>query len=166
MDDRTGPHPEFIARNRRTGEEAAVETKSRHRPGVLHQPGTLPPAEKLRADVDRLYREALRQDPRDRPFVIFLDVNLPPNTDPGEVAKWQREIVHHWKNNEQQIALLGFTNFAWHYRSDERTPSTGPEHNFSRRQKENRSRTAGEVGEGEGGEAGCLEIVVEIRRGC
>jgi hypothetical protein len=126
MDDRTGPHPEFIARNKRTGEEAAVETKSRHRPGVLHQPGTLPPAEKLRADVDRLYWEALRQDPKDRPFVIFLDVNLPPNTDPGEVAKWQREIVHHWKNNEQQIALLGFTNFAWHYRGDERTPSTGP----------------------------------------
>src|SRR5437867_2357855 len=60
IDDRTGPHPEFIARNRRTGEEVATETKSRHRPGALHHPGALLPAEELCADVDRLYREALR----------------------------------------------------------------------------------------------------------
>ncbi|HXO97211.1 MAG TPA: hypothetical protein VN857_11555, partial [Chthoniobacterales bacterium] len=32
----------------------------------------------------------------------------------------------------------------------------GQEHNLSRRQKENRSRSAGAVGEGEGVEEGCL----------
>jgi hypothetical protein len=107
-------HPEFIAHNTRTREEVAVETKSRRRSGVLHQPGTLPPTEQLRADVDRLYREALQQDQGNRPFAIFLDVNLPPNTTADTVAGWQREIVKRWQPNEQ-LALLGFTNFAWHY---------------------------------------------------
>ena len=72
------------------------------------------PSEQLRADVDRLYREALQQDQGNRPFAIFLDVNLPPNTTADTVAGWQREIVKRWQPNEQ-LALLGFTNFAWHY---------------------------------------------------
>jgi hypothetical protein len=124
IDDVTAKHPEFVGRNTHTREEIAVETKSRRRPGVLHQPGTLPAAEQMRADVDRLYRDALQQDPGNRPFAIFLDVNLPPNTTAGAVAAWQREIVARWQSNEQ-IALLGFTNFAWHYSGD--TPSRPPE---------------------------------------
>jgi hypothetical protein len=107
-------HPEFIARNKQTGEDVAVETKSRRRPGVLNHPGALPPPDELSADVDRLYREALGQDMRDRPFAIFLDVNLPPTTERAAVAGWQREIAARWRGNEQ-LALLGFTNFTWHY---------------------------------------------------
>jgi len=107
-------HPEFVARNKQTHEEVAVETKSRRRPGVLNQPGTLPPPENLSADVDRLYREALGQDMGNCPFAIFLDVNLPPSTASSAVAGWQREIAGRWRGNEQ-LALLGFTNFAWHY---------------------------------------------------
>jgi hypothetical protein len=107
-------HPEFVARNKQTHEEMAVETKSRRRPGVLNQPGTLPPPENLSADVDRLYREALGQDMGNHPFAIFLDVNLPPSTASAAVAGWQREITGRWRGNEQ-LALLGFTNFAWHY---------------------------------------------------
>ena len=97
-----------------------METKSRHRPGTLHEPGVLPPEEKLRADVDRLYNDALGQDPGDRPFAIFIDVNLPPNTTPEETVRWRDEIVGRWQNNQQQIALLGFTNFAWHYKPEDR----------------------------------------------
>ena len=114
IDEKALKHPEFIARNPRTREKVAVETKSRRRPGVIHHPGTLLPADELRADVDRLYRDALLQDPGNRPFAIFLDVNLPPNTSHYDVAHWQREIVSRWQPNEQ-LALLGFTNFAWHY---------------------------------------------------
>ncbi len=114
IDDLTAKHPEFVGRHPHTREEVAVETKSRRRPGVLHQSGNMPAPEQLRADVDRLYREALQQDPGNRPFAIFLDVNLPPNTTVDAVAGWQREIAGRWQNNEQ-IALLGFTNFAWHY---------------------------------------------------
>ncbi|QNI30682.1 hypothetical protein H7849_16285 [Alloacidobacterium dinghuense] len=43
IESRREPHPEFIARNKNTGENLAVETKSRRRPGSLHQPGDLPP---------------------------------------------------------------------------------------------------------------------------
>lgn len=43
IEDKSAKHPEFIARNPRKREEVAVETKSRRRPGVLHDPGTLPP---------------------------------------------------------------------------------------------------------------------------
>jgi hypothetical protein len=125
INDRSGPHPEFVAVNARTGEEVSVETKSRRRPGALHQAGTLPPAEELRADVERLYREALKQDPRNRTFAVFLDVNLPGSTAAGEAARWQREVFDDWKDKAQQIGLLGFTNFAWHYRGNEL--ATGPE---------------------------------------
>lgn len=127
LEGRVGRHPEFIARNGRMQDEVAVETKSRRRPGVLHHPGVLPPAEELRADVDRLYRQALGQDIGDRPFAIFLDVNLPPTTAPGIVANWQREIVDRWQNTPQQVALLGFTNFAWHYIGDQSALPAGPE---------------------------------------
>ncbi len=127
IEDRAGPHPEFVSRNKKTGEEVAVETKSRHRPGALHQPGDLPPEEELRADVDRLYREALKQDPGGIPFAIFLDVNLPPNTAPEEAAKWQREIVGRWQDKEQQVSLLGFTNFAWHHLKDKPNELRNPE---------------------------------------
>ncbi|MCL4522292.1 MAG: hypothetical protein M1453_04515 [Acidobacteria bacterium] len=127
IEDRTGPHPEFIARNKQTGEEVAVETKSRRRPGALHQPGDLPPEDELRADVDRLYREALKQDPGRVPFVVFLDVNLPPNTSTAEAAKWQQEIVSRWQGNEQQVSLLGFTNFGWHHMKDKPNQLRTPE---------------------------------------
>ena len=127
IEDQTGPHPEFIARNKKTGEEVAVETKSRHRPGALHQPGDLPPEDELRADINRLYREALKQDPGGIQFAIFLDVNLPPNTAPEEAAKWQREIVSRWRNNEQQVSFLGFTNFGWHHLKDKPNELRTPE---------------------------------------
>lgn len=123
--DDTSRHPEFVARNKRTKEEVAVETKSRHRPGALHEAGVLPEEEKLRADIDRLYNDALRQDPGGRPFAVFIDVNLPPNAEPNETVKWRDEIVGRWQNNQQQIALLGFTNFAWHYKPGD--PVSRPE---------------------------------------
>ena len=107
-------HPEFVARNRQTGEEVAVETKSRRRPGVLNQPGTVPPPENMGADVDRLYREALGQDMGNHPFAIFLDVNLPPSTASSAVAGWQREIAGRWGEMSSSrfsvsLILLGIT---------------------------------------------------------
>ena len=119
------PHPEFVARNKRTGEQIAVETKSRHRKGALHEEGVLLPEHELRVDVQWLYREALKQDPKDLPFAVFLDLNLPPHTARGEVAKWQNEVVQRWKETNDDVALIGFTNFAWHYRPGDVT--LGPE---------------------------------------
>lgn len=113
-------HPEFIARNKRTGEELSVETKSRHRRGVLNQPGAQ--ADQVVADVDQLYSDALGQDSGNRPFAIFLDVNLPPGDNPSNLADWQAEILARWPGNAS-VSLLGFTNFAWHYlASDQNVP--------------------------------------------
>jgi hypothetical protein len=39
---------------------------------------------------------------------------------PEETVKWRDEIVGRWQKNQQQIALLGFTNFAWHYKPGDR----------------------------------------------
>jgi hypothetical protein len=127
IEDRSARHPEFVARHKRSGEEVAVETKSRRRKGVLHHPGTVLPPEELSADVDRLYRDALMQNPGDKPFAIFIDVNLPPELKPEEPAKWQREIVGRWGDKEQEVALLGFTNFAWHHKPTEAIRATEPE---------------------------------------
>jgi hypothetical protein len=113
-------HSEFVARNNQTFEEVAVETKSRYRPDTVSEQGVLLPEERLRADVDRLYNDALGQDPGDMPFVIFIDVNLPPNAFPEETVKWRDEIVGRWQNNQTQVSLLCFTNFAWHYKPEDR----------------------------------------------
>jgi len=73
------PIPEFTAVNQRTGERIAVEAKSRHRPGALGHPGE-PPDElaALRAGVEQPIRRALPKAPGDKPFVVFVDLNLPP----------------------------------------------------------------------------------------
>jgi hypothetical protein len=114
--DSAGRHPEFIARNRHTGEEVSVETKSRHRRGVLNQPGTQ--ATQFAADIDQLYTDAVGQNPQDRPFAIFIDVNVPPVVEQGQLADWQGEILARW-TGDQSISLIGFTNFSWHYQKDE-----------------------------------------------
>lgn len=55
-----------------------MEAKSRHRKGVLHQPGNLDINAVLRGDVHRLFNEALKQNPGDIPFIIFIDLNALP----------------------------------------------------------------------------------------
>lgn len=105
-------HPEFVARNPQTGEHVAVETKSRHRRGVLNQPGK--PAIQFAADIEQLYADAVGQNPGDRPFAIFIDVNVPTGSDPNNLADWQAEILARWTSDDG-VSLIGFTNFAWYY---------------------------------------------------
>ena len=118
-------HPEFIARNPQTGEEVAVETKSRHRRGVLNQPGT--PATQFAADIEQLYSDAVGQNPDDRPFAIFIDVNVPTGTDPNNLTDWQGEILARWTGDDG-VSLIGFTNFAWHYAEREQPISRASEY--------------------------------------
>jgi hypothetical protein len=127
VENRSAKHPEFIAHKKQSGEQVAVETKSRHRGGVLHHRGKLSPPKDLKADVDRLYRDALQQNSRGLPFAVFLDVNIPPEFKSDEPAEWQREIVGRWKEKGEEVSLLGFTNFAWHHRPDEVLRPNEPE---------------------------------------
>lgn len=72
-------HCEFIATHRVTNSSLAVEAKSKHRSGVLHQIGFLSSLEKLLSArmIRRLFNDALDQNPRDVPFAVFIDVNSP-----------------------------------------------------------------------------------------
>lgn len=84
---------EFTARDGSAGVEIAVETKSRHRPGALGFPGTANAETAVRGDVDGLVNEALEQDPGTMPFVIFVEVNVPPAPGvPFEQRQWGRDI--------------------------------------------------------------------------
>jgi hypothetical protein len=71
--DRTRKHVEFIAIHKATGQHVLVEAKSRHRAGVMGQPGTTTsPDIKFR----RLVNDAVKKDPNN-PLAIFVDTNLP-----------------------------------------------------------------------------------------
>ncbi len=76
--DKSKKHPEFLAHDRGTGIQIAVEAKSRRRPGVLHEPGEIDEVKALRGDVENLANEAFAQAPGGCPFMIFIDVNVPP----------------------------------------------------------------------------------------
>jgi len=73
--DRTRRHAEFIAVHKSTGQHVLVEAKSRHRAGVLGQPGVEHPVADIR--FHRLINDAVTKDPTS-PLAIFVDTNLPP----------------------------------------------------------------------------------------
>ena len=88
---RTVKHVEFEATHRPTGQEFAVEAKSRRRDGVLNHPGTPDPDDPLRSDaraVRRLFMDAADKAPKDQPYFIFIDINAPREAD----AAWQADV--------------------------------------------------------------------------
>jgi hypothetical protein len=70
-------HCEFIAKHKTIGIEVYVEAKSRVRRGVLNQAGEFNEETDVKGDIRGLYQSALTQAPNDKPFFIFVDVNLP-----------------------------------------------------------------------------------------
>lgn len=71
-------HPEFRAKHRETGQIILVEAKSRHRPGVLYFPGQKEPDHLIKAGIGRLLSQAIQKAGK-HPYVIFIDINLPPS---------------------------------------------------------------------------------------
>lgn len=83
--------PEFIASHPSSKVEIAVEAKCRHRPGVLGRDGDLPDVDDLRVDVDGLMKRALEKETDGRPYIVCLDLNLPPEQ--GEdIEAWSAEL--------------------------------------------------------------------------
>jgi hypothetical protein len=116
-------HCEFNAKHKTTGEVIAVETKSRHRPGMLNREGDFPDDPKLRADVQSLLNQALEQNPADRPFAVFIDVNLPHEVEKdwqqkkwvGEIQEILTQYPRPTSKEPSPYTFMAFTNFAWHY---------------------------------------------------
>jgi hypothetical protein len=114
-------HCEFTAYHRFTKEKFVVEAKSKHYPGILNHPGNKP--DELRVLAHRNFRDALKKGTDGLPFVIFVDVNMPP-TDTIEEA--EREWTFHMRKNIEphgqdaehpaKFSFVVCTNFTWHQR--------------------------------------------------
>lgn len=120
IDDRGKKNPEFLAT--KTDEQIAVEAKSRHRPGVLHERGEY--VAETPARIRGLFQEALQQNPGGVPFVVFIDVNRPltPNLPPLERI-WVKEAMTCFEerkieNLPEEDSGLILTNIGWHYHHD------------------------------------------------
>src|SRR5581483_7429798 len=123
-------HVEFVATHRPSGQEIAVEVKSRHRVGVIHQPGDADPDDPLRGDargVRGLYMAAVAKAPEDMPFMIFIDVNAPLEPEAEgldkqwmqEIKKWMGRLPIPTADEPDVFNALYVTNFAPHYQGDE-----------------------------------------------
>ena len=127
VDDRSKKNPEFFAT--KDAERIAVEAKSRHRVGVLHERGEfLVDAEPAPARIRRLFQEAQEQNPGDMPFLTFIDVNLPltPTTPPIE-RSWVQEAMRCFEERKRDgyaetDSGLIMTNIGWHYHRDVGAP--------------------------------------------
>ena len=118
---------EFEAVHRPTGQAIAVEAKSRHRPGVLNEPGDPNAEDPLRSDarmVRRLFKKAVEKAPAGMPYFIFIDINAPLDAEVDE--RWRREMQA-WigrlpmptPQSPDEFNALYVTNFSPHYDGDD-----------------------------------------------
>lgn len=123
IEDKVSKHCEFIATHKETKDKIAGEAKSRHRPGVLETKGNMPDFSTVKSGVERVYNRALKQQPKDIPFLIFIDLNLPlaPELPPFQ-KKWFPElralVEKHGPptpDKPDKVTALFITNFSWHY---------------------------------------------------
>ncbi len=119
-------HCEFIATHRKTGASIAVEAKSRHRRGVIHLPGSSKKDDLLKGDIQGLIDRAVSQGPKDKPFIIFIDLNSPstPNVELPE-KPWYKDISEIFENysklseeQEESWNAIFITNHSYHYQED------------------------------------------------
>lgn len=122
-------HVEFIATHRATGQKTAVEAKSKHRPGVLGQPGTAQTEGQQNLKVGQLLNDAIHKNAQ-HPLVVFLDLNLPwstaakllkiePNKPQHPIIQKTLDRMRKQYNRNDPINLLVITNHPEHYSEDE-----------------------------------------------
>lgn len=112
---------EFIAtHNKKDGVKIAVEAKSRHRPGVLGQKGDKESPESIRIRLGQLINNAIKKKP-EYPFIIFVDMNLPPVKTATFNNSGINEMIKSLKNapetddDKDYYNLILYTNFPYHY---------------------------------------------------
>ncbi len=123
ISDKTRKHCEFVARDLATGATIAVEAKSRHRPGVLGFRGEVDEARAIRGDVEDLVDRALKQNPGDLPFMIFVDLNCPPVAGvPVEEQRWFEDIWDFMRSlptptpeRPDEFNSIFLTNYSYHW---------------------------------------------------
>ena len=120
---RNGKVYEFDATHKVSKETIAVEAKSKHRKGAIHQTGETEGFDRVWKDFIVLYSEAVKTRPNDRPFAVFVDLNL--SHDPTSVSPledWSKELLSRLANHDlfrdeesPEHTKLAITNSAWHY---------------------------------------------------
>ena len=117
-------HTEFVAKHKFTSQRINVEAKSRHRKGVLGQPGDRTADDQVRVRIRSLINDAIGK-PVQFPYVIFLDLNLPPSSPRPITEDWFRRIAspilddRKNKGDSDPWTLLVFSNFPDHYVDDD-----------------------------------------------
>lgn len=118
-------HCEFIATDPGSGVKIAVEAKSRHRPGILHDSRPKNDDRKyLRGDIHPLLRDALGKEVGDNPYMIFIDLNAKPTPEIEFTNKpWIKDIDRVVKQNieegpPEKANLIAVTNFSYHYQGE------------------------------------------------
>lgn len=113
-------HVEFEATHVSSGQTFSVEAKSRHRAGVINQPGDFDPDDPLRADsrgVRQLFTRAVAKAPA-RPYFIFIDINAPREADPdwqADIQRWMNRMPEPTEDDPAGFNALYVTNFSPHY---------------------------------------------------
>lgn len=119
--DKTKKHPEFVATHRLTRQKISVEAKSRHRQDILGFNSQKESEPLIKVRIGSLLNEAM-QKPTDYPYIIFIDLNLPPY--PGVVfdKPWFKEILKTLdrinsksEQDPKPCNLILFTNHPHHY---------------------------------------------------
>ena len=120
-------HAEFTATHKVTGQRVSVETKSKHRPGVLGFPGTQQAEGEHKLNVGQLLNDAIRKNPP-HPLVVFFDLNLPwltasrlleERVPPHPVIQGTLDRIRRRHLGRDPINLLVVTNHPEHYSADE-----------------------------------------------
>jgi hypothetical protein len=124
--DNSARHVEFIAEHGQSGERVAVEAKSRHRPGVLGSPTAgFDFSAAPRPSIERLLRDAIAKKPG-IPYVVFLDLNLPPSTSAEQSEERMQaamtevaNVICEYQNGGEKfpVTAVMLTNYAHYYGS-------------------------------------------------
>jgi hypothetical protein len=126
-------HVEFIATHKASGLRLAVEAKSRHRAGVVAQPGTPQPEDTADFKFSKLLNDAIAKRPVD-PLAIFIDTNLPvarareffgERAETPQPSRQLISIIDEARNRNggtDPYNLLVFTNTPDHYGRDNDLP--------------------------------------------
>lgn len=125
--DRSISHCEFKAIHKSTGQKYSIEAKSRHRLGLLGQPGRPKKPEEIRLRVGRLLRSALAKHAANT-RMIFIDINMPPEEVGPFSTTWFKPLMEEIKKveggkiNSQQVpsAYLAITNHPYHYAGNDK----------------------------------------------
>lgn len=114
--------PEFLATHKTTGERIVVEAKSRHRRGVLTQPGA-EDVSAMKGDLGGLLNAALAKETDGLAYAIYLDANLPMTETTNPLTRGWVKDVKQMLDEQQEgtptrpdpFTSITVTNFSWHY---------------------------------------------------